>query len=316
MKTEIKKILNLKKFFTITELNSGNISYTYKKPSKILLQNIKSEWLKFTYTKTCLHFPVYLNELKTGKIDKLKPYGFISMSTPLQKQVYFEECTLDATCTKPTSELSFNVVLSEQDVMQYFMQWQRYRKYWWSSVTTTPSLFTLSDIKHKNNNANVNIIANFDWGPRIVETISVNTDAGISHLNCKMPFEDALFTLLFDALNNCTEEEYLHINRKMAPYKIAIALDYKDSKDFDTLKDLSTFIMHKLRNISMTCTNTMMPLETQIKENFKVGVPYTAVISENTLTNGIFHLLNSSTILKEQLHLADFEAYATLLCGN
>lgn len=84
-----------------------------------------------------------------------------------------------------------------------------------------------------------------------------------------------------------------------------------------------------------------------------MGVPYTAIIAENTLTNGIFQLLNSSTMLKvynvykyvsvlllitfsytnlyiiyginlrhnfihfqEQLHLVDFDSYAALLYGK
>ncbi|KPJ02768.1 GatC-like protein [Papilio xuthus] len=185
-------------------------------------------------------------------------------------------------------------------------------------ITTTPSLFSISDIKHKENNANVNILANFNWGPKIVEAVSMNTDTEFSYLSCKMSFDDALFTILLDGLNNSTKEEYLRLHNKMAPYKIALAIDYNDCKHFDTLKELAALIMHKLetKNISTICPNVELPLESQLRENFKIGVTYTAIISENTLSNGIFHLLNSSTMLKEQIHLADFETYATLLCGK
>ncbi|KPJ08167.1 GatC-like protein [Papilio machaon] len=191
-------------------------------------------------------------------------------------------------------------------------------------VTTTPSLFSLSDIKHKENSANVDVLANFNWGSKIVEAVSIDTvsitelDTESSYLRCKMSLEDALFTLLLDGLNNSTKEEYLRLHNKMAPYKIALALEYDDSKYFDTLKELAALMMHKLeqRNISTICPNVELPLKSQLRENFKIGVTYTAIISENTLSNGIFHLLNSSTMLKEQIHLADFESYATLLCGK
>lgn len=36
----------------------------------------------------------------------------------------------------------------------------------------------------------------------------------------------------------------------------------------------------------------------QVKENLHLGVTYTAILNENTLSNGIFHLLNSSTMLR------------------
>ncbi|CAH2037531.1 unnamed protein product, partial [Iphiclides podalirius] len=217
-------------------------------------------------------------------------------------------------------ELCLTIVVPMQDVMPYFVQWQRYRKYWWSSITTTPSLFTISDIKDIGMTANVNIIANFNWGQKTVETltIDVKSDTKMSNLKCKMTTDDALITLLLDGLSNRTKEEYLHLHNKIAPYKIALALDYQDSKYYNSLMELAKLIMHKLeaKNISTRCPNMLMPLSLQLKENFQMGVTYTAIIAECTLTDGIFQLLNSSTMLKEHLHLADFESYAALLGGK
>lgn len=42
-----------------------------------------------------------------------------------------------------------------------------------------------------------------------------------------MILDDALFTLLLDGLNNRTKEDYLRLHNKIAPYKIALALDYQ-----------------------------------------------------------------------------------------
>ncbi|XP_014367618.2 DNA polymerase subunit gamma-2, mitochondrial isoform X2 [Papilio machaon] len=318
MRTKVLKVINLSNFFNIAKSNNKKITYTYKEASIILLHNIRARWLQFIYAKTSQHFPVYLNEHKTKTVIKNQPCGFIHQVVPQFNQEHLVEYDLENLSTKTTSELHFNMIVPIQDVMQYFMQWQRYRKYWWSSVTTTPSLFSLSDIKHKENSANVDVLANFNWGSKIVEAVSIDTDTESSYLRCKMSLEDALFTLLLDGLNNSTKEEYLRLHNKMAPYKIALALEYDDSKYFDTLKELAALMMHKLeqKNISTICPNVELPLNSQLRENFKIGVTYTAIISENTLSNGIFHLLNSSTMLKEQIHLADFESYATLLCGK
>ncbi|XP_013143646.1 PREDICTED: DNA polymerase subunit gamma-2, mitochondrial [Papilio polytes] len=317
MRTDVLKVIHLNNFFNITKSNDKIIKYSYKEASKILLHNIRIRWLQFIHAKTSQHFPVYLSEPKTKMLNKNQPYGYIHQIVPQLDKVI--EYNVEEMGTKTTSELCFNMIIPTQDVMQYFMQWQRYRKYWWSSVTTTPSLFSLSDIKHKDNSANVEVLANFNCGSKIVEAISINTNNGPeSSLSCKMALEDALLTLLLDGLNNSTKEEYLRLHNKMAPYKIALALQYDDVKHFDTLKELASLMMYKLesRNISTICPNVELPLELQLRENFRIGVTYTAIISENTLSNGIFHLLNSSTMLKEQIHLADFENYATLLCGK
>uniref|UniRef100_S4PTF4 DNA polymerase accessory subunit n=1 Tax=Pararge aegeria TaxID=116150 RepID=S4PTF4_9NEOP len=214
--------------------------------------------------------------------------------------------------------------------MQYFIQWQRYRKYWWSSITTTPSLFSINMMQGVES-ADVNIIANFSCGAQIVETIGINSNDSennnnnathSSSLTCAMGLETALLTLLLDGITNATKEEYLKLHNKMAPYKISFALDsigvHEDEKILSILKELAQLIFHKLskNEISSWLPNFTLPLQLQIKENLQMGVTYTAILNENTLSNGIFHLLNSNTMLKEQVHVADFDTYAALLCGK
>ncbi|CAH2106514.1 unnamed protein product [Euphydryas editha] len=194
--------------------------------------------------------------------------------------------------------------------MQYFIQWQRYRKYWWSSVTTTPSLFSINDMKHDVGRSDVNITANFKWGPQVVETISINTNgseiinknmiSNTSCLTCTMGLETAFVTLLLDGLSNATKEEYLRLHNKMAPYKISFALDSEEPKVLSTLQDLAKLLFYKLKSkdISAWLPNFTLPIQSQVKENLHLGVTYTAILNENTLSNGIFHLLNSSTMLR------------------
>ncbi|VVC93712.1 unnamed protein product [Leptidea sinapis] len=59
-----------------------------------------------------------------------------------------------------------------------------------------------------------------------------------------------------------------------------------------------------------------IPFDDQINENLHLGVSYTAILSKETLDDGIFHLLSHSTMLKEQVHVVDFVKYAVLLCGR
>ncbi|XP_034830447.1 DNA polymerase subunit gamma-2-like isoform X2 [Maniola hyperantus] len=325
MKTEIQKLTSLATFLNLKHSVKTKTVISLEQPSKILLENIYTSWLKSIYSKTVQHFPVYLNKDKALKSQKFC-YGLIKPQSIDIDEILIE---LRNNHYEPKSrvELKLNLVVPQQDVMQYFIQWQRYRKYWWSSITTTPSLFSINDMKQGEESADVNIIANFNWEPQIVETISINSSSlnnnnnnktKTSSLTCNMGLEKALLTLLLDGISNATKEEYLRLHNKMAPYKISFALDSEDEKILSTLKQLARLIFHKLssKEISSWLPTFTLPLQLQIKENLHMGVTYTAILNENTLSNGIFHLLNSNTMLKEQVHVADFDTYAALLCGK
>lgn len=330
MKIDMQRLLLLQKFFQVQQESSRKIILHLKLPSTLLLQNIHYSWLKCIYDKSSNHFPVYLNRNVT-KACKERNYGFISHHTTANMKNIIIECKDDKYLPINMLNFQLNVIVPQTDIMQCFIQWQRYRKYWWSSVTTTPSLFSVNDMEHNVDNSNVNIMANFSWGPHIVETVNINSNGeelnrnninAKSCLTCNMGVETAFLTLLLDGLTNTTKEEYLRLHNKMAPYKISFALDsegtVEDPKVLHTLKELSTLLYHKLniKKISSWLPNFTLPLKDQITENLHLGVTYTVILNENTLANGIFHLLNSSTMLKEQVHVADFDSYAALLCGK
>ncbi|CAG4980015.1 unnamed protein product [Colias eurytheme] len=228
-----------------------------------------------------------------------------------------DECNI-----KNESVLKLILTLPKQDIMQYFFQWQRYRKYWWSSTTTTPSLFAVKDMKYGSSSIDTQIVAKFQDNEIVVENVSISTVKNFSEhtasLTCSMSLETALCTLLLDGVLNKTTNGYLRLHNKMAPYKISFALNCQDSNNQQTLQELATLIYSKLnaRHISTWLPNFSLPLQTQIEENLEKGVTYTAILSDESLKNGIFHLLNSSTMLKEQVHLADFEDYAALICSK
>nr|XP_021203461.1 DNA polymerase accessory subunit isoform X1 [Bombyx mori] len=315
MKTEILKVLNLKKFFQMINNNATKIDFTLLKPSQVLMKNIHVNWLRFTLGKTQKHMPVYLNRKTFELCDKNIPFGFITIDkqsteilTHNLRSVYPEE----------TSKLALNIIIPQKDIMKIFIQWQRYRKYWWSSITTTPSLFSINDMKLENNEANVDILAKFPFGSFPVERITITCDDNESNnyrLSCTMSLENALFIILLDGLSNYSKEEYLRLHRKITPYKIAFGFNFEDNKNKERLSKLVQVLFNKLEGnqIAALLPSIPMSLDSQIKENLQMGVTYTAIVDETTLENGIFQLLNSSTMLKEQVHVADFHEYASSL---
>ncbi|VVC93713.1 unnamed protein product [Leptidea sinapis] len=157
----------LHEFFTPKEKLKDKYIYKIETPSKIMLTNIYINWLHSMNTKS--NCPIYLN----NDVIKDVPYGYVEQSTNVIP-VLIEA---DNTCEtyKAITQLVFNLTVPRQDIMQYFVQWQRYRKYWWSSITTTPSLFTLGEIMHEENTSTTQIFANLSCGFQAVENIYMAT---------------------------------------------------------------------------------------------------------------------------------------------
>ncbi|XP_072932041.1 DNA polymerase subunit gamma-2 isoform X1 [Epargyreus clarus] len=324
MRKQIEKILKLQNFFIIKSSSKNNVTYSLNKSSQLVLHNVYKNWLQSIYAKSQQNFPVYLSQ----KISDLKAkksnssYGYIDHCLPKQVNEISIEYDSENFIIRKDSQLKFTLIIPQEDVMQYFIQWQRYRKYWWSSITTTPGLFSVNDVKHEDDNTHANISASFNWGHWTVETVKMSSSKKDSKnstlLCCSTSLEKSLITLLLDATTNSTKEEYLRLHNKMAPYKISFALSHTEKTHVSSLQELATQIYYKLlsNKISAWLPNFSLPFEPQIKENLQMGATYTAILSEPTLSTGIFHLMNSSTMLKEQVHVADFVNYAALLCGN
>lgn len=320
MKIEIEKLVRMKQFFNILQISDKNVQVILNKPSKLLMNNIHKNWLKYNHLKADKHqMPLYIN-YRSPKIAYVPTvYGVVKQDI----QHYTKDMVLDIDMLtgKPMkkSMLKLNLFMPQEEAMQYLIQWQRYRKYWWSSITTTPSLFSVNDFKYENNTARVEIVAGFPNGHQAVESLACETRPTHKYgqLSCSMCLENALLVLLQDGLNNSQKDEYLRLHRKIAPFKISLALKFDKEKELDhngSLHKMATLLHHKLltNKISTWLPNYSLPLDLQIKENRQLGVTYTAILEEETLKFGFFKLMSNSTKLTEQVHLKDFCKYASL----
>ncbi|XP_053608079.1 DNA polymerase subunit gamma-2 [Plodia interpunctella] len=322
MTNNIRNILKIRNFFRILETKECTVRYIVEKPGRLLMQNIYCNWLRYINTKTSKYMNLFSDIKYFQETKKISlPVGCLNCTIPDFNNNITIEYNLSEYTHVNNLKLDCNIYVPKQDVMQYFIQWQRYRKFWWSSITTTPSLFAINDIKYDEDSAEVDIVAKYPWGQQIVETVKISPSQLLKNsscLNCSMSLEGALLYILQDAQTNQNKEQYLRLHRKMAPYKISFALKCEESKDKTALQELAKLLHLRLnmRNISSWPPDWSHSSESQINENLHMGVTYTAVLSQKTLENGIFHLLNSSTMLKEEVHLADFDDYATLLFSN
>lgn len=134
MKTKIQKVLNLGNFFQISESCNNSLKYNLKRPSLLLLNNIYTDWLQSVHAKTFKHMPVFTQK------KFIEPKHTLPLCYIENKLIEYDENTaLEHSkgdfIPKLISQVNLNIVVPQQDITQYFIQWQRYRKYWWSSVS-------------------------------------------------------------------------------------------------------------------------------------------------------------------------------------
>uniref|UniRef100_A0A2A4JMW4 DNA polymerase subunit gamma-2, mitochondrial n=1 Tax=Heliothis virescens TaxID=7102 RepID=A0A2A4JMW4_HELVI len=322
MNIEINKLLQLKQFFTILQSQENRVKFKMREPSKLIIKNIHVDWLQYNHIKSDKHhMPIYLNDLKHKLEHNPSTFGIVKQELlDYRKDVTLELKSQSCDLVKK-SLLALELTVPHQYGMQYLMQWQRYRKYWWSSISTTPSLFSTDEIKYDNNCANVDIVAQFSTGPSPVETLSFegNINKNTCTLTCTMNLEHALFALLLDGMSNSNKEDYLRFHRKIAPYKISIALNIgRETINGGLVCKLASSLYQRLESskISTWLPDFSLPLDMQVKEGLGMGVLYTAILDERALEYGLFDLMNSSTTLMEKVHVADFCKYASLISGK
>ncbi|KAK6643115.1 hypothetical protein RUM43_004618 [Polyplax serrata] len=222
-----------------------------------------------------------------------------------------------------------------QNAMEFFHKQQRDRKIWWRRFSALPCRFHTTEICHDDNTKSqfVELKAEFPWGIETVEVITyspklLHTDKLIFEMKnqkkkffphmvtCKTLLEKATLTYLcdsFEKFNEETDREMLRFSKKLAPYKVAFA---GSGNDFDTtqnLKELAMLLAKKMRKcgisvlmLSDMCTNT---IERQMLRNDALGIPYTVLLNENTLKDGIIDIRSRDTTLREQSHVSLVVSY-------
>jgi hypothetical protein len=137
MRGELQRVFSMNNFFKYLKAADDNIEYNFKLPSILLINNVYSSWLQSVFSKTHKSMTIYTQRkhcLYNGKAPSL-PYGYLNNNIINYNETILIEHQIEALKPKTSSQISLNVFVPKQDSMQYFIQWQRYRKYWWSSVS-------------------------------------------------------------------------------------------------------------------------------------------------------------------------------------
>lgn len=365
----MKKILNLcdKHGFVKPIWNGPEVSCLKFGPvGEFLVNNVRQEWyLANVIDREDNVFPIHTHSSQLSGLgieepfcqiknlcQGILPFGIgqtISDGSLYHKKV--NQISPPHAAFDPSDRTCLRTLLfvAPNDGRQKFYTWQQKRKMWWRKFSSHPGRISLSDIietksEGKNVNENdlrVNILAEFDWGPTIVETIHLSPLSSLALSNdqtealkvkhghkqvlpdmveCILSLEVASFAFLCDAYSENSKRQLLRLHRRLAPLKVGFVFNLSDSSVSDRLLEVAKHLSVSLRQKAVS--TLMLPdiikksQGLQINRNDEMGIPFTIILSESTLNDGIIHLYSRETTLKEQVHISKVPDYVKLLVKN
>ncbi|KAF2882739.1 hypothetical protein ILUMI_23472 [Ignelater luminosus] len=226
--------------------------------------------------------------------------------------------------------------------IQFFHQWQRQRKMWWRKFSAAPGKYHLTDISTNNGCQNVEIKAEYPWGSHLIESLMLLNDlhpkldsqqlqakdgrkkVQAHHITSDISLSSMVLNALCDAYDEVPlqneSRSLLRLHRKLTPYKISFSIIASQAAVTEELSQLALYLCRKLRSDHISSlllpSATKNSLESQYRHYDQLGIPYTVVLNENTLKNGIAFLRSRDTTLKEQVHVSSLSEYVQQLFKN
>lgn len=106
----------------------------------------------------------------------------------------------------------------------------------------------------------------------------------------------------------------LRLHRKICPYKISFAIS--SPSKLPDLRDLAQYLCNLLRAKNISClyvpTSFKKTLDAQWSHYDQLGVPYSVLLNETTLKNGVLNLRSRETTLSVSLQFKFF-SFAELI---
>ncbi|XP_028142532.1 DNA polymerase subunit gamma-2, mitochondrial [Diabrotica virgifera virgifera] len=237
--------------------------------------------------------------------------------------------------------LKFTIFVSPSDSTQMFHQWQKQRRIWFRKFSAAPGRYLLSDIKNVENTIQtVDITAKYSWGTQLLETITLNREDK-NFTNQQLEFKERKFvtahtitsqinlpTIFLNTICDAYQEPVFqdkvrpmfHFHRKLAPFKLSFAMTGSSQAITKELEDLALYLCKQLRENHVSTlylpSSSRNTLEAQYKQYDQLGIPYTVVLNERTLNDGVANLRSRDTTLKEQVHITELVTYVEQLFRN
>ncbi|XP_065077484.1 DNA polymerase subunit gamma-2, mitochondrial-like isoform X1 [Ochlerotatus camptorhynchus] len=236
------------------------------------------------------------------------------------------------------SLLSCSYFVNPTMSMEFMYKAQRQRKIWWMRFACDPGRYFISDLRQdaESKVQSVAIKARFAGEEVALEQLELipgsvmreemgdfQVKIGKSSrkitpnvLRVRQCVELATLEVILDAFENSGTSS-VRIHRKLAPYKCGIiCLSEADPSQLEELRDLAKHLSNVLRKANITvldCSSqngsSERSLNKQLRHLDSIAVPYSLLLQEQSLQNGLFQLRSRDTTISETIHISDLPDY-------
>nr|XP_019537895.2 DNA polymerase subunit gamma-2, mitochondrial [Aedes albopictus] len=238
------------------------------------------------------------------------------------------------------SWLSCSYLVNPTMSMEFMYKIQRQRKIWWMRYACDPGRYRISDLRQDSNSKvqSVRIEARFAKEQVALEQLELipgdvmgeqmedfrvqvggksSRKAIPSVLRIKQCAELATLEVVLDSFESSGTDS-VRIHRKLAPYKCGIVCVSEDASQLAELRDLARHLCNVLRKANIAVldsasvpngTGSVRSLNKQFRHLDSIAIPYSIVLRDQSLQNGLFQLRSRDTTLSETIHISDLPSY-------
>uniref|UniRef100_A0A1B6LT14 Anticodon-binding domain-containing protein n=1 Tax=Graphocephala atropunctata TaxID=36148 RepID=A0A1B6LT14_9HEMI len=293
MSDQLKKILELSTKLGFLKITGSNVETLGFGPlAQLLANNVYNEWFRSNIIQSDLNTflyesisdqtwqedcqPAYKQMLQTT--NEQLPFGLGSIfKTDISKTSEDKDNQFGGMSQFQTKGYRYLVFISEKDSQKYFYRLQLKRRIWWrkAKVGRKKSL------------------------PHVIESVCLE--------------RPAVLTYLCDAFQTQSARPYLRLHHALAPYKAALAVDPSEDR-VEELGQLATYVCLDLRKEGVHTlftpgSRSKKSIDAQFGVHDSIGIPYTVVVTGESLTNGIMGLRSRDTTLQEQVHVSKLTSH-------
>ncbi|XP_070166835.1 DNA polymerase subunit gamma-2 [Polyergus mexicanus] len=305
-------------------LNLSERVFAYGPQGKLLFRNLEEHWFAHCVTMPrhnvfpCDSIAETLQLLRSNSMDKPLPFALATLAT-MWKSAWNESLLPAKVSSHRIAKI--NVIVDASESKSLLHKKQRERKVWWRKLSQCPSRFILAEAKKARNLDVMEIEAQFPFGNITVETItyypgirklypqtesSKDNAADVHMIEHVASLDWGCLALLCDSYM-LDKSAIACIHPKLSPYKTTF---YIEKQDNETDTDLNRFVLHvnnmfRAKGISTILTNAEQIIEMCL-------IPFVVSVDKTSLKNGIVHVKNRSTTLKEAVHISDLVKYIAL----
>lgn len=232
--------------------------------------------------------------------------------------------------------LSCRYLINPSTSTEFMYKAQRQRKIWWMRYACDPGRFFISDPRQDSNSKIQSVaiksrLAGEELTLEQLELVPADAvaeeelgdfriKAGRTNskkirpclLRVQQCVEVATLQIVLDAFESGGDAN-VGIHRKLAPFKCGVVCVSEDPVLLPELRDLAKHLCNVLRKANLPvldCSDRNgASLTKQLHHLDSIAVPYSLVLRDQALKNGLFHLRSRDTTLSETIHISDLPQY-------